>query len=159
MASKESWTSTRRERRVKGLTIRFLCRGAARGYPESEAVVGWPVSSPIISGAKSWAIWRTSLTLRVAKGLGMTTIRAPGMPSDAVRARAARVKALVMTLTDGTPLDSVTTVSWRPHAVQEPQSAIPWIMASHSAVSSSSVSPAHGELKLNLVAYTTFLAP
>ena len=46
------------------------------------------------------------------------------MPSDAALAWAARVKLLVMTLTDGTPLDSVTNASWRPHAVQEPQSAM-----------------------------------
>ena len=55
----------------------------------------------------------------------MTTIRAPGMPSAVTLALAARVKELVMTLTEGMPWDSVITVSWRPHAVQEPQSAIP----------------------------------
>ncbi len=53
------------------------------------------------------------------------TILVPGMPRVVARIRAARVKALVMTLTDGTPLDSVITVSWRPHVVQEPQSATP----------------------------------
>ena len=83
------------------------------------------VSRPTISSAYSWAICCTSGTLREARGLGSVTIRTPGIPRDAARAWAARVKALVMTLTDGTPRDSVTTVSWRPHAVQEPQSAIP----------------------------------
>ena len=63
--------------------------------------------------------------LRVARGLGSMTILAPGMPRVVARIRAARLKALVMTLTDGTPLDSVITVSWRPHVVQEPQSATP----------------------------------
>jgi len=53
------------------------------------------------------------------------------MPRAVARAWAALVKALVMTLTVGIPWDSVTTVSWRPHAVQDPQSAIPWITASH----------------------------
>ena len=86
-------------------------------------------------------------------------MRAPGMPRDAARAWAARVNELVITLTDGTPLDSVTTVSWRPHAVQEPQSAIAWTTTSHSAARESSVSWAQGALYVNLVAYTTFLAP
>jgi len=51
-------------------------------------------------------------------------MRAPGIPKAVALAWAALVKVLVMTLTDGTPLDSVNTVSWRPHAVQEPQSAM-----------------------------------
>ena len=79
----------------------------------------------MISGAKSWAICFTSSTVRTAKGLGMTTMRAPGMPSEVTLAWAALVKELVMTLTEGMPWDSVITVSWRPHAVQEPQSAMP----------------------------------
>ena len=83
------------------------------------------VSRPTISSAYSWAICCTSGTLREASGLGKTTMRTPGIPREAARAWAARVKALVITLTDGTPRDSVTTVSWRPHAVQDPQSAIP----------------------------------
>ena len=76
----------------------------------------------------------------------MTTMRAPGMPSEVTLALAARVKELVMTLTEGKPLDSVITVSWRPHAVQEPQSAMPWITASHSWVSESRVSWAQAAL-------------
>ena len=79
-------------------------------------------------------------------------MRTPGMPRDAARAWAARVKALVMTLTEGIPRDSVTTVSWRPHAVQEPQSAMPWTTASHSSTSESMVSSAQGMLKVNLEA-------
>ena len=82
------------------------------------------VSRPTISGAKSWAICCTSGILRGANGLGRTTMRTPGMPRAVARAWAALVNELVMTLTDGTPLDSVITVSWRPHAVQEPQSAM-----------------------------------
>ncbi len=70
----------------------------------------------------------------------MTTMRAPGMPNEVTLALAARVKELVMTLTEGIPWDSVITVSWRPHAVQDPQSAIPWITASHSRVKESKVS-------------------
>ncbi len=68
------------------------------------------------------------------------------MPNAAARAWAAPVKELVMTLTDGAPLDSVITVSWRPHAVQEPQSAIPWTITSHSAKRESRVSVAQGAL-------------
>ena len=67
-------------------------------------------------------------------------MRAPGMPSEAARRLAARVKLLVMTLTEGTPADSVITVSWRPHAVQLPQSAMAWMMASHSRSRASSLS-------------------
>ena len=59
-------------------------------------------------------------------------MRTPGIPNAVALARAALVNVLVMTLTDGTPLDSVTTVSWRPHAVQEPQSAMACITASQS---------------------------
>ena len=67
-------------------------------------------------------------------------MRALGMPREAARRFAARVKLLVMTLTEGVPADSVTTVSWRPHAVQLPQSAMAWMMASHSWSSASSFS-------------------
>ena len=76
----------------------------------------------------------------------MTTMRAPGIPSEVTLALAARVNELVMTLTEGIPWDSVITVSWRPHAVQEPQSAIPWITASHSWVKASMVSWAQAAL-------------
>ena len=78
-------------------------------------------------------------------------MRTPGIPREAARAWAALVKALVMTLTEGIPRDSVITVSWRPHAVQDPQSAMPCTMASHSLISSSRVSSAQGALKLNLL--------
>ena len=73
-----------------------------------------------------------------------------GIPRDEARAWAARVKLSVMTLTEGTPRLSVITVSWRPHAVQLPQSAIPCTTASHWATNSSMVSSAQGALKLNL---------
>ena len=76
----------------------------------------------------------------------MTTIRAPGIPSAEVRALAARVKELVITLNEGVPLDSVVTVSWRPHVVQDPQSATPWITTSHSSARDSRVSWAQGAL-------------
>jgi len=92
-----------------------------------------PVSSPAISGAKSRAICCTSGMVRGARGLGSTTMRTPGIPRAVARAWAALVKVLVITLTDGTPLDSVITVSWRPHAVQDPQSAMACITTSHSS--------------------------
>jgi hypothetical protein len=106
----------------------------------------WALNRPTISGACVWAQRCTSATLREASGLGKIVRRTSGMPSAAARACAARVKALVSTLTDGTPCDSVRTVSWRPHAVQEPQSAMPWMMASHSRVNVSMVSVAQGAL-------------
>ncbi len=108
---------------------------------------GYPLARcPTISVANSRAICWTSGAERVARGLGSTTMRAPGIPRAVTRARAALVKALVMTLTEGTPLDSVTTVSWRPHAVQEPQSAMACTTASHWATRESSVSSAQGAL-------------
>ena len=73
-------------------------------------------------------------------------MRAPGMPREAARRLAARVKLLVMTLTEGIPADSVTTVSWRPHAVQLPQSAMAWMMASQSFSRASSLSTGCGAL-------------
>ena len=78
-------------------------------------------------------------------------MRAPGIPKAVALACAALVKVLVMTLTEGTPLDSVMTVSWRPHAVHDPQSAIAWITASQSFARFSMVSSAHGALYVNLV--------
>ena len=68
------------------------------------------------------------------------------MPNAAARAWAAPVKELVMTLTDGAPLDSVITVSWRPHAVQEPQSAMACITTSQSSARDWMVSSAQGAL-------------
>ena len=88
----------------------------------------------------------TSSTVRAARGLGITTIRVPGIPNDVTLAVAALVKALVITLTEGVPVDSVTTVSWRPHAVQEPQSAIAWTNTSHCSARESKVSVAQAAL-------------
>ena len=93
----------------------------------------FPVSNPTISGAKSCAICWTSGIVRGANGLGNTTMRVAGMPRAEALACAALVKVLVMTLTEGTPLDSVITVSWRPHAVQDPQSAMACITTSQSS--------------------------
>ena len=87
---------------------------------------------------------------RGASGLGNARIWTVGIPRDVARAWAALVKLSVMTLTEGTPRLSVTTVSWRPHAVQLPQSAIPCTTASHCSISSSMVSSEQGALKLNL---------
>ena len=108
------------------------------------------VSISAIWPAKSWASCCTSGIDREASGLGKARIWTPGIPSEEARACAARVKLSVMTLTEGTPRVSVTTVSWRPHAVQLPQSAIPCTTASHCSISSSMVSSEQGALKLNL---------
>ena len=81
-----------------------------------------------------------------ASGLGRITMRTPGMPKELARAWAALVKALVMTLTEGIPRDSVITVSWRPHAVQDPQSAMACITASQSSVRDCRVSSAQAAL-------------
>ena len=105
-----------------------------------------PVSNLAISGAKSRAICCTSGMVRGARGLGSTTMRTPGIPRAVARAWAALVKVLVITLTDGTPLDSVITVSWRPHAVQDPQSAMACITTSHSSERDGIVSSAQAAL-------------
>ena len=73
-------------------------------------------------------------------------MRVPGIPRAVALAWAALVKVLVMTLTEGTPFDSVITVSWRPHAVQEPQSAMACITASQSLIRDCKVSSAQGAL-------------
>ena len=111
----------------------------------------FPVSNPTISEEYSCAICRTSGIVLGASGLGKTTIRTPGIPNEVARACAALVNVLVITLTEGTPLDSVITVSWRPHAVQEPQSAMACITTSQSCESFSIISSAHGALYVNLV--------
>ena len=54
------------------------------------------------------------------------------MPSIFERALADVMKARVKTVAAGAPLFSASVPSWRPHVVQEPQSAIAWITASHS---------------------------
>ena len=84
--------------------------------------------------------------VRGASGLGSTTMRTPGIPRAVALAWAALVKVLVMTLTDGAPLDSVITVSWRPHAVQDPQSAMACITTSQSSARDCRVSSAQGAL-------------
>lgn len=96
---------------------------------------------------------------RGARGLGSASICTLGIPRDDARAWAARVKLSVMTLTDGMPRVSVITVSWRPHAVQLPQSAIPCTTASHCATKSSMVSSEQGALKLNFCRYSTLSTP
>ena len=89
------------------------------------------VSISAICPMYSCAICLTSGIERGASGLGSARIWTVGMPNEDARACAARVKLSVMTLTEGTPRLSVITVSWRPHAVQLPQSAIPCTTASH----------------------------
>jgi len=112
-----------------------------------------PLRAVLLAGEQSHYFWGEVAghllyfwDVRGARGLGSTTMRTPGIPRAVARAWAALVKVLVITLTDGTPLDSVITVSWRPHAVQDPQSAMAWITTSHSSDSDSMVSSAQGAL-------------
>ena len=144
------------KRRAKmALLDRRTVRNSLRTQPhpsvQQRITVYFPVSNPTISGANSCAICWTSDIDRGANGLGKTTMRAPGIPKAVARACAARVKVLVITLTEGTPLDSVITVSWRPHAVQDPQSAMACITTSQFSARLSIVSSAHGALYVNLV--------
>ena len=53
------------------------------------------------------------------------------MPSIFERALADVMKARVKTVAAGAPLFSASVPSWRPHVVQEPQSATACITASH----------------------------
>lgn len=79
-------------------------------------------------------------------GLGSTTILISGMPNAAARACAAVVKVLLTTETDGMPASSVTTVSWRPHAVQDPQSAMACTITSQRSINSSRVAASQASL-------------
>ena len=61
--------------------------------------------------------------LLLAIGCPMTTTGWPVIPSTRARISAALVKASVITVTAGLPRFSASIPSWRPHAVQDPQSA------------------------------------
>ena len=87
------------------------------------------------------------------------TVGCPGMPRWLRRMSASRVKADVTTVTDGTPLFSVSIPSWRPHAVQDPQSATAWTTASALAEMSSSRLAGAGVLALALRWATTMETP
>ena len=52
------------------------------------------------------------------------------MPNVLALIPAAFMNASVITVTAGFPLFSDSIPSWRPHVVQEPQSATAWIIAS-----------------------------
>ena len=139
MAAEAFGTAIRRDLRDEVVTIHILrCTWGRLSLPDknksfSLAKLARPLQYAVLAVAQQpdnlWRIgMRQALHLGDAaggQGAGRITRRTSGMPSAAARACAARVKALVMTLTEGTPRDSVKTVSWRPHAVQEPQSAIP----------------------------------
>ena len=73
---------------------------------------------------------------------------ARAIPRASARMRAAWVKASVMMVTAARPRFSASIPSWRPHAVQDPQSATAWMMASHSRASWSKTSSGVGILWL-----------
>ena len=60
----------------------------------------------------------------------MTTTGCSGNPKASARMRAAWVNAWVITVTAARPRFSASMPSWRPHAVQDPQSATAWMTAS-----------------------------
>jgi hypothetical protein len=72
------------------------------------------------------------------------------MPSIFARITAAVVNASVSSVTAGVPRFSNSIVSWRPHDMQDPQSATPWITASQDLVSRSITSGGVGTDALNL---------
>ncbi len=80
----------------------------------------------------------------------MTTTGWSVIPNALALSSAAFVNARVITVTAGRPRFSDSIPSWRPHAVQDPQSATAWTMASHSAARLSSTSPGVGILWLAL---------
>lgn len=79
----------------------------------------------------------------------MTTVGWAGMPSILALIVAAVRKASVNTVAAGRPLFSNSTVSWRPHDMQDPQSATPWMTASHEFVSRAMTSGGVGTEALN----------
>ena len=73
------------------------------------------------------------------------------MPSIFDRALADVMKARVKTVAAGAPLFSASVPSWRPHVVQDPQSATACINASHLDTMSSITSGGVGTLAPILV--------
>ena len=85
----------------------------------------------------------------------MTTTGCSGNPKASARRRAAWVNAWVMTVTAARPRCSAPMPSWRPHAVQDPQSATAWMIASQVLASWSKTSLGVGILWLILRYVTT----
>jgi hypothetical protein len=89
----------------------------------------------------------------------MTTTGCSGIPKASALRRAARVKASVMTVTAARPRFSASMPSWRPHAVQDPQSATAWMIASQVRASWSKTTSGVGTLWLILRYVTTSVTP
>lgn len=89
----------------------------------------------------------------------MTTTGCSGNPKASARMRAARVNACVMTVTAARPRFSDSIPSWRPHAVQDPQSATAWMIASQVRANWSRTASGVGMLWLILRYVTTSVTP
>ena len=83
------------------------------------------VNARAIASAKRTAISSTSDCVLLAIGCSRTTVGWSGMPSILALITAAVVKASVSSVTAGVPRFSNSIVSWRPHDMQDPQSATP----------------------------------
>ena len=67
----------------------------------------------------------TSGLVRLAKGCAATTMGWSGKPKMLALTSAAAVNTSVITVTLGRPCFSISILSWRPHEMQDPQSATP----------------------------------
>jgi hypothetical protein len=90
----------------------------------------------------------TCSRLLLASGWSTITTGWSGNPKAWARIRAAWVKACVMTVTAAQPRFSASIPSWRPHAVQDPQSATAGMIASQELASWSNISSGVGRLWL-----------
>ena len=99
----------------------------------AHAAAGVCVRARTISSTASSAMIFTSASDLLAKGWSTNICGCDGMPSIFERISADFIKARVRTVAAGLPCFSASVPSWRPHVVQEPQSATAWITASHLA--------------------------
>ena len=77
------------------------------------------------------------------------------MPRISARTRAAVSNAVVITVTVGRPCFSNSVVSWRPHAMHDPQSATPCTMASQEANGPAKIAGGVGTLGLDFLKRVT----
>ena len=91
-----------------------------------------------------------TLAVLLANGCCIATIGSASMPRMPARNRPAVSNAVVITVTVGRPSFSISVVSWRPHAMHDPQSATPCTTALQDAAKLASTSGGVGMLGLAL---------
>ena len=110
---------------------------------------GLLTSAPTMASRWRCAMLDTSASVLLAIGCSTTTVGCCGMPRTLALIVAAVLNASVMTVTAGHPLFSISIVSWRPHDMQDPQTATPCTMASQDFAIRSITSGGVGTEALN----------